>query len=127
MPPFLGYNKTLPIPEGKVLIKVKETGDPLVAVRTFGRGHVLAYMSDPAPHWGCNFIFWEEYAPSGSTAWITSSAANRRDAYFSLAQHLLELGLLHHPLHLLELLEELVDLVRPAGRCPWRSSAGGCR
>jgi uncharacterized membrane protein len=23
---------------------------------------VLAYMSDPAPHWGCNFVFWEDYA-----------------------------------------------------------------
>ncbi len=19
-------------------------------------------MSDPAPHWGCNFVFWEDYA-----------------------------------------------------------------
>ena len=62
MPPILGYNKTIPIPEGRVLLKVKETGDPLVAVRTYGRGRVLAYTSDPAPHWGCNFIFWEEYA-----------------------------------------------------------------
>jgi uncharacterized membrane protein len=63
MPPFLGYNRTLPIPEGKVLMRVKDTGDPLLASRTFGRGHVLAFMSDPAPHWGCNFIYWEEYAP----------------------------------------------------------------
>jgi uncharacterized membrane protein len=62
MPPILGYNKTVPIPEGRVLVRVKDTGDPLVAVRPYGRGHVLAYMSDPAPHWGCNFIFWEGYA-----------------------------------------------------------------
>ena len=62
MPPILGYNKTLPLPEGKVLLKVRETGDPLVAVRTFGKGKVLAYTSDPAPHWGCNFVFWEEYS-----------------------------------------------------------------
>jgi uncharacterized membrane protein len=52
----------VPIPEGRVLLRVKDTGDPLVAVRPYGRGHVLAYMSDPAPHWGCNFIFWEGYA-----------------------------------------------------------------
>lgn len=63
MPPILGYNRTLPRPEGTVLLRVKETGDPLVAARDFGRGRVLAYMSDPAPHWGCNFVFWEGYAP----------------------------------------------------------------
>jgi uncharacterized membrane protein len=61
MPPLLGYNKTFPIKEGRVLLKVKETGDPLVAVRKLGKGRVLAYMSDPAPHWGCNFIFWKSY------------------------------------------------------------------
>jgi uncharacterized membrane protein len=62
MPPLLGYNKTSSIPEGRVLLEVKDTGDPLLAVRGCGRGRVLAFMSDPAPHWGCNFIFWEDYA-----------------------------------------------------------------
>jgi len=61
MPPFLGYNKTLPLEEGTILLKVKETGDPLLAVRGFGQGRVLAYMSDPAPHWGCNFVYWSGY------------------------------------------------------------------
>jgi uncharacterized membrane protein len=61
MPPILGYNKTLPLPEGRILMRVKETGDPLVASRAYGKGHVLVYTSDPAPHWGCNFVFWEEY------------------------------------------------------------------
>jgi uncharacterized membrane protein len=60
-PPILGYNKTLPHPEGDILLTVKQTGDPLLAVRNFGNGKVLAYMSDPAPHWGCNFVFWENY------------------------------------------------------------------
>ncbi len=62
MPPILGYNRTLPIPEGKILMKVRETGDPLVAVRELGKGRVLSYMSDPAPHWGCNFIYWKGYS-----------------------------------------------------------------
>ncbi len=60
-PPILGYNKTLPRKEGKVLITLRETGDPLVAIGQFGEGKVLAYTSDPAPHWGCNFVFWEHY------------------------------------------------------------------
>ena len=61
-PPILGYNKTLPIDGCDVLVSAKETGDPLVARGQFGDGKVLAYMSDPAPHWGCNFVFWDEYA-----------------------------------------------------------------
>ena len=62
MPPILGYNKTTAIPEGRVLLEVRDSGDPLLAVRSCGRGRVLAYMSDPAPHWGLNFVFWEDYA-----------------------------------------------------------------
>jgi uncharacterized membrane protein len=23
---------------------------------------VLCYTSDPAPHWGCNLVFWKKYA-----------------------------------------------------------------
>lgn len=61
MPPILGYNKTLPSDEGEILLHVKETGDPLLAVRDCGKGRTLAYTSDPAPHWGCNFVFWERY------------------------------------------------------------------
>jgi len=61
MPPLLGYNKTKARKEGAVLLKVEETGDPLLAVRDFGKGRVLAFMSDPAPHWGCNFVYWAGY------------------------------------------------------------------
>ena len=61
LPPILGYNKTVPIKEGIVLAHWKETGDPMLAVRQCGKGHVLAYTSDPAPHWGCNFVFWNQY------------------------------------------------------------------
>ncbi len=61
-PPILGYNQVSPRPGCPVLLTVAETGDPLVATGMFGAGKVLAYMSDPAPHWGCNFVFWEQYA-----------------------------------------------------------------
>jgi len=61
-PPILGYNQVAPRPGCPVLLTVAQTGDPLVAVGQFGQGKVLAYMSDPAPHWGCNFVFWEQYA-----------------------------------------------------------------
>jgi uncharacterized membrane protein len=61
-PPILGYNQVLPREHCPTLLAVKETGDPLVTTGTFGAGKTLAYMSDPAPHWGCNFVFWEQYA-----------------------------------------------------------------
>lgn len=61
-PPILGYNKVRPRPGCDLLLTVKETGDPLVTIGSFGQGKVLAYLSDPAPHWGCNFVYWSEYA-----------------------------------------------------------------
>lgn len=60
-PPFLGYNQTREIAESAVLMSVAETGDPLLATRRIGKGMTLAYTSDPAPHWGCNFVYWSEY------------------------------------------------------------------
>ena len=47
--------------EGTVLLEVAQTGDPLLAVRAFGKGRVLAFTSDPAPHWGLNFVYWDGY------------------------------------------------------------------
>jgi uncharacterized membrane protein len=61
IPPLLGYNQTLPIPEGNILMSIKGSGDPLVATRQIGKGKVLAYTSDPAPHWGLNFVYWKHY------------------------------------------------------------------
>ncbi len=60
-PPILGYNETIEIPEGEILCRVKGTNDPLLAIRTVGKGKVLAYTSDPAPHWGLNFVYWKHY------------------------------------------------------------------
>jgi uncharacterized membrane protein len=60
-PPILGYNKTLRKEDCSILLSIKETDDPLVAIGSFGEGKVLSYMSDPAPHWGCNFVYWQHY------------------------------------------------------------------
>jgi uncharacterized membrane protein len=61
MPPILGYNQVRPLAEGRILAQWKGTADPLLAVAEIGNGRTLAYTSDPAPHWGCNFVFWEHY------------------------------------------------------------------
>ena len=61
MPPVLGYNRVLPREGCEVIAKWKDAGDPAISVGQFGKGRVLAYTSDPAPHWGCNFVFWKQY------------------------------------------------------------------
>lgn len=62
MPPILGYNIVRPRTDCPVLATWQGTGDPMIAVGQFGQGRVLAYTSDPAPHWGCNFVYWDQYA-----------------------------------------------------------------
>lgn len=61
MPLILGYNIVKPRAGCQVLARWQPEGDPMVAVGQFGKGRVLAYTSDPAPHWGCNFVYWEGY------------------------------------------------------------------
>jgi uncharacterized membrane protein len=61
-PPIFGYNEVKAKPEGQVLVRVKETGHPLLVVGDYGKGRILTYMSDPAPHWGLNFELWDGYS-----------------------------------------------------------------
>lgn len=60
-PPILGYNETISLPESEDLLLIKGTDHPLLSIRKVGSGLTLAYTSDPAPHWGCNFVFWDHY------------------------------------------------------------------
>jgi uncharacterized membrane protein len=60
-PPVLGYNIVKPREGCEVLAVWEGSEDPMIAVGQFGKGKVLAYTSDPAPHWGCNFVYWDQY------------------------------------------------------------------
>jgi len=62
MPPVLGFNRVNPRAGCDVVATWKGEDSPAIAIGRFGRGRVLAYTSDPAPHWGCNFVFWKDYA-----------------------------------------------------------------
>lgn len=74
MPPILGYNIVRARQNCDVLA-VWQDGRPMLAVGQFGKGRVLAYTSDPAPHWGCNFVYWDGYARFWLNAcnWLTAS------------------------------------------------------
>jgi uncharacterized membrane protein len=60
-PVFTGYNRLTAKPEARVLARVKEFGDPFLAVRTFGKGRSMAFASDISPHWGAGFQRWDSY------------------------------------------------------------------
>lgn len=76
LPPILGYNIVRPRSDCPVLATWSDYGDPMLAVGQFGKGRVLAYTSDPAPHWGCNFVYWPHYARFWLNAcrWVSGSA-----------------------------------------------------
>lgn len=59
-PHFLGYNRLLARPEGKIVVTID--GDPFIAVRDYGGGRTAAFASDAAPHWGPKeFVTWKHY------------------------------------------------------------------
>ena len=62
LPPILGFNRVKPREGFEVLAEWSGEGDPAFCAGQIGEGRVLAYTSDPAPHWGCNFVFWKDYA-----------------------------------------------------------------
>ena len=62
IPPILGYNQVEALPDSQVILSIGESGDPFLVTGNAGKGKTLAYMSDPAPHWGCNFVYWEHYS-----------------------------------------------------------------
>lgn len=60
VPPLLGYNKVF-LKDGAELLATVGNGDVLVAVQRFGSGRSFVFASDPAPHWGINFMKWKDY------------------------------------------------------------------
>lgn len=73
MPPVLGFNRVKARPGCDVIALWSDEMCPAIAVGQFGKGRVLAYTSDPAPHWGCNFVFWQQYAQLWTNAfdWLS--------------------------------------------------------
>jgi len=72
-PPIFGYNELIPRADAEVVVRVRETGHPLVVAGKYGQGRVAIYASDPAPHWGINFELWEGYDQfwTGMRKWVS--------------------------------------------------------
>ena len=59
-PILLGYNRLVSKPESQVILR--HDADPILSVRSYGRGRSLAFASDCAPHWGSvQFTEWPQY------------------------------------------------------------------
>jgi uncharacterized membrane protein len=85
MPPILGFNRVRPREGCSVIAEWKGESDPAIAVGQFGKGRVLAYTSDPAPHWGCNFVFWKQYPKLWSNAvrWLVAPQQHLTNGHMS--------------------------------------------
>jgi len=58
-PYFLGYNRTGKRDDAQLLGTID--GEPFLAIREEGAGRIVAFTSDPAPHWGVEFVKWDYY------------------------------------------------------------------
>lgn len=61
LPLILGYNTVRPRAGFDVIATWGGSDDPAMTAGQFGDCRVLAYTSDPAPHWGCNFNYRNQY------------------------------------------------------------------
>ena len=64
IPPILGFNE-VGVREGSdSLVEVKDQGKwhPLLTERRYGNGRVTCWMTGASPHWGINFMKWNQYA-----------------------------------------------------------------
>lgn len=63
LPPLLGFNEVRLRPGCECLVEIESMNQwyPLLAAREYGRGRVTCWMTGASPHWGINFMKWQEY------------------------------------------------------------------
>ena len=64
VPPLLGFNEVKLRGGAASIIEIENQGvwHPLLAEHAFGRGRVSSWMTGASPHWGINFMRWDQYA-----------------------------------------------------------------
>ena len=81
-PVFMGYNRAGGLQNGgRLLGRIGDEGDPFLAVGEHGRGRVIAITSDPAPHWGSDFVRWPHYAQFWNQAarWVSGADGEKHE------------------------------------------------
>jgi uncharacterized membrane protein len=80
VPPILGFNETRPSPGGKVIVEIRHGNRwyPLLAERRLGSGRTTAWTTGASPHWGVNFMKWEQYDQFWAQLFSPSPTAGRR-------------------------------------------------
>ncbi len=74
-PLLLGYQQLIPRDDAEVLATAGD--DPLLAVRTVGKGRTVAFASDVSPHWAPEaFMEWDGYSSlfNGCVDWLAGEA-----------------------------------------------------
>jgi len=63
VPPILGFNETKLKSSATAIVEIENMGEwhPLLAEHEFGKGRVSTWMTGASPHWGINFMKWEQY------------------------------------------------------------------
>jgi uncharacterized membrane protein len=63
LPALLGFNETRLREGSEAILEIRDQGVwyPLLASRPHGRGRVTCWTTGASPHWGINFMAWEQY------------------------------------------------------------------
>lgn len=64
VPPLLGFNEVKLRKGATSIIEIENQGTwhPLLAEHGFGKGRVSGWMTGASPHWGINFMRWDQYS-----------------------------------------------------------------
>lgn len=63
VPDILGFNEVRLREGAKALVEIEDQGIwyPLLAEHSYGKGRVTTWMTGASPHWGINFMKWDQY------------------------------------------------------------------
>lgn len=63
VPPILGFNETKLSEGATAIVEIENLGKwhPLLAERSYGKGRVTCWTTGASPHWGINFMQWDQY------------------------------------------------------------------
>ena len=76
VPPILGFNEVKLRDDATAIVEIENQGTwhPLLAERQHDAGRVTCWMTGASPHWGINFMKWNQYGPFWAQLFAAKSA-----------------------------------------------------